>query len=292
MSQTSPQSAGQLEILEAISEAGGAINDDRIGNSGDALWVLDGATDQSREKLLPGGSDAAWIADAFSAAFLDLAPGFSGSLFELAEGATARVAARFEAEKLRPPAGRGFHPSAAGLLLRVRNGWAEVLGMGDSVLLASIPGAPVRLTGTDPARLGDRKAIERIARFAAETGLSWVQARDELHKRSAGVARAKMNLPGGYSVFSIDMPPRELVSEDHFPAPPGSLFLAMTDGFARLFDTFNAYTIESIMKAAARKSLAALAQELRAIETSDAECARFPRMKAVDDASAILARVI
>jgi hypothetical protein len=279
-----------IEVAGSISDAAGRINDDRLGFCGDTLWVLDGATDVSAAKLLPGGSDAAWIAEAFSQALDALIPEFDGTLYRLAERATMRVAAAFEREKLASPANRGLRPSAAGLLLRLRHGWAETLSMGDCELLVSLPGEPARLAGADPLRLGDRGAIARVRGFAQARGLSWRDAREAL-RPSLSQGRARMNLPGGYAVFSLDMPPEALVRQDRFPVPPGTRILMMSDGFARLREVFHAYTEASLLEAAFGKGLAALLGELRALEAEDSGCEQFARMKARDDASALLVTI-
>ncbi len=285
------RAARHLEIADAVSDPGGAVNDDRVGFAADTLWVLDGATDQCADKLLPGGSDAAWLADAFSTAFADLAPGHPGSLLALAEDATRRVSQAFDSARIKPAPLRGFRPSAAGLLLRLRDGTLEILSMGDCVLVIAKPGEPGVLCGVDPTRLGDRDAIARVTRHAEQHGLSWMAARESLHAKSSG-GRARMNLPGGYSVFSLDMPPPDLVHHEHIAAPSGTRLLAMTDGFARLEESFSRYTHDELLNAAFGKGLPAMVEELRALEAADPDCANHPRMKPRDDASAILAQLL
>jgi hypothetical protein len=62
-----------------------------------------------------------------------------------------------------------------------------------------------------------------------------------------------------------------------------------TDGFTRLYETFSVYSEESLLDAAFQKGLAALVDELRQLERSDAACERFPRVKPYDDTTAVLA---
>lgn len=291
MRDNSLASATALEIVEVLSDGAGPINDDRAGFSGSTCWVIDGATDTSAEKLLPGGSDAAWLAERFSESFAKLAQKSEHSLADLVRDATALVARSFEAEHIRPPADRSRHPSAAACILRLRNGIGEVLGMGDSQLLYSAPGEAVRLCGARREQLGDRRAIARIRAHAAEHNLTWNGARAALHPQMSR-GRARMNIPGGYAVLSIDMAPDDLITQERLIVPKGARFLLMTDGFARLSEVFAAYTDESLLEAAFQRGLRALCDELRALENADAECERVPRMKPHDDASAVLARSV
>jgi hypothetical protein len=284
-------SATALEIVEVLSDGAGPINDDRAGFTGSTCWVIDGATDTSAEKLLPGSSDAAWIAERFSQSFDKLAQFREKPLIDLVREATADVARAFEAERIRLPLDRSRHPSAAACIFRLREGIIEVLGMGDSQLLYSAPGEAVRLCGARRDQLGDRRAIARVRAHAAEHNLTWNGARAALHPQMSR-GRARMNTPGGYAVLSIDMAPDDLITQERLIVAKGARFLLMTDGFARLSEVFAAYSDESLVEAAFEKGLRALCDELRALERADRQCERVPRMKPHDDASAVLARAV
>jgi hypothetical protein len=64
-----------------------------------------------------------------------------------------------------------------------------------------------------------------------------------------------------------------------------------SDGFLALVSDYGAYSADSLMAAALDKGLAALGDELRAIEAADPDGARFARFKKSDDATAILLRL-
>ena len=74
-------------------------------------------------------------------------------------------------------------------------------------------------------------------------------------------------------------------------AGPGSTFLLASDGLLALASDYGAYNADSLMTAAMDKGLAALGEELRAIEASDAMGDKFPRFKKSDDATGLLLRV-
>src|SRR3982751_887037 len=57
-----------LTVLDRISDPGGGpsgVNEDVAGYGTLSAWVLDGATGLADGRLLPGPSDAAWLADAY-----------------------------------------------------------------------------------------------------------------------------------------------------------------------------------------------------------------------------------
>src|ERR1700748_2802459 len=105
-----------LRVVEKISVPAGVINDDRVGYAGNVLWVIDGATDASPNKLLPGESDAAWLAEKFHRSFLEQAPAFGSELTAFVERATEKVARAYMAERISDAPARGYHPSAACLI--------------------------------------------------------------------------------------------------------------------------------------------------------------------------------
>ncbi len=72
---------------------------------------------------------------------------------------------------------------------------------------------------------------------------------------------------------------------------PGDSVLLMTDGFSALVDAYAVYDAEGLFAAVEARGLAALGQELRAVEAEDAACVRYPRFKRSDDATALWVRV-
>ena len=277
-----------LSVVESISVPAGAVNDDRAGYAGGCVWVIDGATDCSAEKYLPGQSDAAWLAEKFHGQLQSSAADAGVPLQELLQRITQSVHDDFHREKFREPAGREHLPSAAALIGRVEAGRLEVVSLGDCQLFVAQPGGRARLCGADRSRLGDKAAIARIRAAMREHNLDWRSAVTKL-KPISGEGRRMMNVPGGYAVLSIDMPPASLIHQEAIPLEPGARLLLATDGFTRLYEVFAAYSEETLLEAAFSKGLAALVAELRMLESADAACETAPRIKPRDDATAILA---
>ena len=54
----------RLQVIEAVCQPAGTVNEDRWGARDDkAVWILDGATGLTDERVLPGPSDALWFVD-------------------------------------------------------------------------------------------------------------------------------------------------------------------------------------------------------------------------------------
>jgi hypothetical protein len=65
----------------------------------------------------------------------------------------------------------------------------------------------------------------------------------------------------------------------------------VSDGLYRLVDVFGAWDGAGLLQTALSDGLAPLCARLRDLEACDEACARFPRVKASDDASGLLLRI-
>ena len=75
------------------------------------------------------------------------------------------------------------------------------------------------------------------------------------------------------------------------PVSVGDVFLLASDGFLRLVDVYGAYSLPAFGAAIRADGIASLALKLRQIESDDADCRRFPRVKVMDDATALIMEV-
>jgi Protein phosphatase 2C len=283
----------RFSLRDSLSLASGRHNEDRCGLYGAAAWMIDGATDLTDDRLLPGPSDAAWFAEALNFAFMRIAGQPAQGLDDVLATATGAVGDSFQRAAVRPIVQRHEQPSAAGIYARIVGGELEALSLGDCTLM-TLPadGPPL-----DLFRAGKREADEEARAAAramtAEPGTGTVTGNIRaalMPMLRAG--RGRMNTPDGYGIFSIDMPPAQHIRHCRRPVGAGDVFLMASDGFLRLVDVYAAHSLSSLAAAIQAEGLASLALALRRIETEDADCRRFPRAKARDDATAMIVEVI
>ena len=282
----------RLKIIDQISIASGAVNDDRVGAAGTLAWAIDGATDVLAEPLMPGGSDAAGIAAVADEELSRVGQSFAGSLDGLVAQLTEAAARRFAAERSRAPIDPHEQPSAAALIVRLDGLDVDYVSLADCQCLAlSLDGTTTAL-GHDPeVTQGDRRAIEVMQTFRATAGsATWREARAHLWPRIRA-ARGRLNTPEGYGVLSVIPPPTKFMRTGRTRVVPGTRLLLATDGFMRLTDLFARYSWDELFDLACRDGLATLVDELRQMETADGDCLHVPRTKPHDDASAILIEV-
>ena len=305
-----------LELIEQISLPGSAArpNEDSFAFLDTAALVMDGATPLG-PSLLPGPSDAAWIAqfgarrltahlkdgdaprDAVKHALADAEKSFAGLAREPIREKWQTPCASLMLVALgrapSPPCVRstlaGEMPVAGSRASEGQRGQEiEFLWFGDCAALIEQDGK-VTLVGE---ALEKRKAeAERARRIAEEKKISAVSGinRPEIEPLLRA-ARNRIN-SGKNWLFSPDIRAASHVSRQTFSLQSGASLLIASDGFLALVSDYGAYDIEGLMMAAKTKGLAALGRELRVIEEGDANGNKFSRFKKSDDSTALLLRV-
>lgn len=279
-----------LQLLDSLSLPGdpAKANEDAFGHDANAAVVIDGATPLG-DGLMPGPSDAAWIAQ-FGARRL---------MAHLRDGDGARKALRaaladaqksFEALRRHPPEEMWQTPCASMMLAVPVAGGVEFLWFGDCAAVVKQGDAPVTVVGES----FDKRAAEaqRAQALAKEKNLSPAAglSRAEFIEALRG-SRNRIN-SGDTWLFSPDVKAASHVARRVVKLVPGSTLLLTSDGFLALASDYGACSADSLMAAAMSKGLKALGEELRAIEAGDAGGDRFPRFKKSDDATALLLRLL
>jgi hypothetical protein len=289
-------------LVEQLSLPGDAAkpNEDALAYLQDAALVLDGATPLG-PSLLPGPSDAAWIAQ-FGARRLAA---------HLKNGHTPRTAlkhALVDAEKsfaglARAPIREKWQTPCAAMMMAVELGHAP---------------SPPRAHGTLMGRkieflwFGDCAAIvhqdgqvemigETLEKRKAEAARARLIAREKKLSSALGVGRSEIepllraarNRINSWRnwLFTPDVRAADHVGHRIMTVQNGALLLIASDGFLALASDYGAYDVAGLMAAAIGRGLAALGQELRAIEEEDARGEKFLRFKKSDDATALLLRI-
>jgi len=275
-----------LELVDSLTLPGNAAkpNDDAFGHMASAAVVLDGATGLGA-LLMPGDSDAAWLAH-FGAERL---------MFYARMGRNARMTLNIvlnEAEhafvtgRVRAPAETWEIPFASMMFVTANANGLEALWYGDCAALVKRPGEALEIVG----EAFDKRANEsaRVATLAANKGLA-PAAGINLPEFLASLRRARNFVnTDEHWLFGPDARAADHVAAKQIAAPAGTLILLCTDGFLALASDYGAYDAQGLLEASQSKGLKALGDELRAIEAADPDGRRFPRFKTSDDATAVL----
>jgi hypothetical protein len=280
----------KLELVDSLSLPGNPekANDDAFGYRERACVVLDGATGLG-ESLLPGPSDAAWLARF----------GANRIMSYVGEGAGAQdavTAALFDAEtsfsqlRRREPADRYEIPYASLMLAIAGEDALEFLWYGDCAAIIGRPDASVEIVGEAIAkRANESKRVKMLAESGGHA--SAATSVREAFLPALRAARNRVNTSKGGYLFGPDVTAADHAAQLRLAATPGSDLLLLTDGFLALVSDYGRYDVDTLLAAAKSSGLPALARELRAIEDADPEGRKFPRFKKSDDATAVLLRI-
>lgn len=312
-----------FELLESLSLAGGAVNEDAFGQDAMAAVVLDGATPLG-DPLMPGKSDAAWIAQfgarrllahlsqgdgprkALRGALADAEKSFGALRRRDPEDVWQTPAASMMLACLAPSALRSFardasadadasacaatgtSPASGADAPRGRGAGVDIefLWFGDCTALVAQGDGPVTVVG----EVFDKKSSESDSARRAAQASNKPATQREHHMEGLRARRNRIN-SGTYWLFTPVEKAAGHVSRRVLRVAAGATILLASDGFLALASDYGAYSADSLMRAAMARGLEVLGQELRAIEQADAEGVKFPRFKTSDDATAILLKL-
>ena len=278
-----------FEILDTLTLPGDPLkpNDDAFAHAGNAAVVLDGATSLG-DPLMPGASDAAWIAH-FGARRL---------MAHLRDGDAPKDALRhalndaeksFKALRRRAPSEQWEIPFASMALAVEAPGGCDFLWFGDCAGLLQGTKNTVEILGD--SFVSKMREAKRAAKLAKELKHAPVASGERSPYLPALRKARNLVNTGSHWAFSPDPQAAEHVAMKRVAAPSGSLLLLASDGFLALLTDYGRYSAHTLMRSAAEKGLAGLGEELRAIEEADPDGHKHPRFKKSDDATAVLLRL-
>ena len=279
-----------LELLDSLTLPGDAAkpNEDSFTASSVAACVFDGATGLG-DRLMPGRSDAQWIAQFGARRFRAYAEAGEGAIRDWLRGAASDAETSFKALRLRPPVENYEIAYASAILAAPDSEGISFLWFGDCAALLYDRDGAFRLFGDTMSRKeSERARVERLVK-PGRPGPAAAGVRQEF----LPVLRASRNYVNTAEewLFAPDAACADHAKEARASVAPGALLLLASDGFLALASDYERYTPESLFGAAKVRGLTVLGEELRAIETADPDGTRFPRFKRSDDATALLLAV-
>ncbi|MEI9996614.1 MAG: protein phosphatase 2C domain-containing protein [Rhizomicrobium sp.] len=277
-----------FEVLDTISLPGDPLkpNDDAFGHADSAAVVLDGATSLG-DSLMPGDSDAAWIAH-FGARRLMAHVKDGDNPHDALRHTLADAQKSFEALRRHPPQEPWQIPFASMAFASEARGGFDFLWFGDCAGLL-FAADTVEVLGESFAHKASE--ADRAAKLAKEKGVAPASGANLPEFIPAlRAARSRIN-SGTKWVFSPDVRAADHVAHKRVAAPKGATLLLASDGFLALATDYGRYTPHTLMHKAMAKGLGILADELREIEEADPQGHKHPRFKKSDDATAVLLRL-
>jgi hypothetical protein len=280
-----------FEVIESLSVPGDPSkpNDDAFAHRARAAVVMDGATGLG-ESLMPGPSDAAWVAR-FGANRLMAHSEEGLNPHDAVAAALRDTENSFTHLRRRMPIETYEIPFSSMMFVAQAISGFDALWFDDCAALVERPGETVELVG-DAIKKRARES-GRAAALASSLGQSSASAaaRDTFLP-ALRAARNAVNTERGGWLFGPDARAAGHVASARVSAPSGTIVLLVSDGFLALASDYDRYDTTALMHAVRSKGLEFLGAELREIEAGDPDGKRFPRFKKSDDATALLFKIV
>ena len=267
-----------LTILDTVSEPGGAKpNEDRVGHSPSAAWVLDGATDVYPEAFLPAHNDVHYLVDHLG----NLLTKHTTAGHEIGAHALLTDLACVLSRDIHAhgfPADRTHPTCSLGLLL----------DHGESLELARIGDTTLIVTGDNPVELSTTFYNQREAAAVNAAGPEGLATTDA---RTALLGRRHQYITGVHPEGVFSGHPQALLRIHSHTLPWHGVnhVLLCTDGFARAITDYHLFPDWSaLIDAALADSLAAIAKAIRDTERHPDTATSGAHFKRSDDIAAIL----
>lgn len=284
------ETALKLHRIEALSLPGSPAkpNEDSFGLTETAACVFDGATGVG-EQLMPGPSDAAWLAHFAARRFCAYAEARQGGLRDWVRAAAADAERSFVALRRRPPVERYEIPYASAVLTSLESETLRILWFGDCAVMLHRPDGSFTFFGdTIAKRDSERKRVERLSRELGRRPADMI-LRDEFIP-ALRTGRNYVNTDGDW-LFAPDPQCADHAKTADTEVSQGCLLLLASDGFLALASDYERYSAGELFAAVIERGLQPLADELRAVEQADPAGSKYPRFKTSDDATALLLKV-
>lgn len=262
-----------MRVLQTLSGAGGAKNEDLIHCGGPLLTVLDGSS-----SLVPMELDGRWFVHQFAR---ELRKTPEGGLDARINRALESVSASYRAKRTGPDT--PDCPSAAGVFVLEREGRLEILALGDCTGIFFMEDGTAATVTDDAVRRLDGSVLEACRVLGEKKGMTCAEAvRTEEIRRLLRENRGKMNKSEGYRILAPGMPPCRAEELTVLPADRVRRIVLFSDGFEAMREEL----------AQPEVSLRSLYARLRRAEDLDPDFEKMPRFKPHDDASAVIAEPI
>lgn len=281
----------KFEQLGALSLPGNPQrpNEDSYGITPHAACVFDGATGLG-ETLMPGKSDAQWIANFAARRFCAHAEAHQGEIRDWLRLAAEDTERSFVALRRRPPRENYEMPCASAVMIALDGNLLQILWFGDCALMLRSPDGGFAFIGDTLSK----KESERARAENASRTLKHRPADAILRDEFLPGLRASRNLvnTGNDWLFAPDPACAAHAKSASLEIANGTVLLLASDGFLALASDYQSYSPDELLSAVQQHGLQQMADQLRAIELADPAGVKYPRFKTSDDATALLLRVI
>ncbi len=281
----------RFDIHSASSyEGDGRTNEDFLGWTETAAWVLDGATGVSRETL-PYSSDAHWFVRTFSESLhRNLIMNPSAAAVDVLNQSIATTRERYEEITGSDTSTAQGLPSAAFVMIRILDKGLEITSLGDCKALFQDDEGVVQ-TFYDPSlEPFENRTLSALQSLRRQCPDSMQHELIDKLKPTIRENRKLMNKPGGYRVLSLANIDEESFETKTISLQADSLIVLASDGFLRYVEVFEQCDYEVLYRKLWDDHPGSIVKSIRELESEDPDCSTYLRVKKSDDATCLVVK--
>lgn len=263
------------------------INEDVATVFGFSKWVLDASSGLTGQRHTPGPSDGAWFVQQWDEFLRRTVSDYARSLADIVREGIAEVGQEYMRIAKAGTIDRVDVPSASVAIMRFNESAYDYFLLGDCTLILSQDGDTKVVADKRVSHL-DAKVVSEMTRLQCQSGFTRAEAFQQVRPMLLKHRRCK-NQPDGYWVLGLEPEAVSHAETGLEPTLQTGRCLLMTDGFAQGWDTFGlANSAHSWLAHVQEHGLTEVYTKMQQLAEADRSCTRFPRLKTLDDASAIL----
>lgn len=261
------------------------VNEDVATVVDGAAWVIDGATSLGDRTVTGRTTDGEWLSDRFDSLLRERVHD-DATLTDIVRRCTEAVREEFAGHVGGGEIPEESKPSGAIALARWDGETVSYLVLGDCSVVLAGPEGTEAVLGEGP-REYDEQVVERMATLIRDQGYDYEEAWEAVQPDLRSNRRMK-NQPDGYWTLGFDPASVDHAVTGRHRLAATTAGLLFTDGFEHLATTYDVFADwDTLASYVCRNGLERAFTVLRAVERSDPECERYPRLKPSDDASAV-----
>lgn len=271
-----------MQIEHVTRQGIGICNEDALIQRPEAgiFGVLDGITSLTKWQGTDGRTGGA-VASAVVKAFVESCPP-DQPLAEIVVAANRRLRAEMETHGIDPN-DQGAVWGCAGALVRVGPTWIEHCHAGDCLVYAVYGDGEIRELTRDSVDPFERRTLEAFEKNG--------RVRDENMIRILREGRTRANRANGYTAMNGDPALADFLEFGRVNRQGMQAVLVVTDGLTWPEPLPHEQRYRRMVTEILARGLAGYADHVIALEDSDPEKIRYPRMKHADDKTGILIRL-
>ena len=268
--------------IQQFTQSGTINNEDAIYACDRFGFVIDGATGLLKENVSNMPSDAAWFSQTLKSYLIENLNNYSLTIQDIMKNAIIEIDRRYNlfkgAENVRSK------PSAGIALFRINNGILEYFILGDCSLIVKDNQNKINHLKLDDLTRLDNINIDKMKTIAKQKNINVIEARpfinDDLVK-----TRLSQNTSEGYWIVADNPDAVNHALCGTIPVESVKQLVGLSDGFSQIYDTFEYYTKEQLLKNLCKTSIEDIYKILWNLQEQDKHCNNHPRFKTRDDAS-------